>query len=78
MGTIVKCAQCGSTDFDLHDYDTMMVLCSELALFGLHCAECGANIAAVCVIPPDMHELVRRRAAEVGAGMGRQASAGTH
>lgn len=75
MGTIVQCAVCGSTAFDLHDFDTMMVLCPELALFGLRCPQCDAHIAAVCVIPPDMHQLVKHYAWEVGAGMGRGAPA---
>ena len=75
MGTVVKCARCGSTDFDLHEYETMMVLCSELALFGLRCPQCAAHVAAVCVIPQDMLEQVRAAASAVGAGMGKEAPA---
>lgn len=75
MGTIVKCACCGSTEFDLHDFDTMMVLCSELALFGLHCPHCSTHVAAVCAIPHDMLGLVYEYALEVGAGMGRETPA---
>lgn len=75
MGTVVKCARCGSIEFDLHDYDSMMVLCDELALFGLRCRSCNAHVYAVCVIPSDMCGQVKAAAAEVGAGMGRQASA---
>lgn len=75
MATIVKCASCGSTEFDLHEFDTMMVLCSELALFGLRCPYCGTQVAAVCVIPQDMQQLVYDCAHKVGAGMGKQASA---
>lgn len=75
MATIVKCASCGSTEFDLHEFDTMMVLCPELALFGLRCPYCGAQVAAVCVIPQDMQQLVLESALEVGAGMGKQAPA---
>ena len=76
VGTIVKCANCGSTDFDLHDFDTMMVLCPQLAMFGMRCPDCGANVAAVCVIPLDMQDQVRRSAISLGAGMGEQTSAG--
>ena len=75
MATVVKCAFCGSTEFDLHDFDTMMVLCPELALFGLRCPVCGAQVAAVCVIPPDMQGMVQRSALDVGAGMGRETPA---
>ena len=71
MGTIVKCGRCGSTEFDLHEFDTMMVLCDQLALFGLRCPNCSTQVAAVCVIPQDMQPLVRFSAREVGAGMGK-------
>ena len=76
MGTIVQCAFCGSTEFDLHEFDTMMVLCPDLALFSLRCPYCGNQVSAVCVIPPDMHDLVDRVAREVGAGMGRETPTG--
>ena len=75
MGTVVKCAFCGSTEFDLHEFDTMMVLCPELALFSLPCPYCGTQVAAVCVIPHDMQALVRESAAMVGAGMGHETPA---
>ena len=75
MGTIVKCARCGSTEFDLHEFDTMMVLCEQLALFGLRCPRCDASVAAMCTIPPDMQDYVRAVALEVGAGMGRETPA---
>ena len=75
MGTIVQCASCGSTEFDLYEFYTMMVLCPELALFGLSCPYCGTHVSAVCVIPPDMHDIVNRAAIEVGAGMGRETPA---
>ena len=75
MGTVVKCVNCGSTEFDLHDFDTMMVLCPELALFSLKCPYCATQVAAVCVIPQDMMGLVRESAVEVGAGMGRETPA---
>lgn len=75
MGTIVKCARCSSTEFDLHDFETMMVLCEQLALFTLRCPYCGSHVAAVCVIPEDMLPMVRSAALEVGAGMGHEAPA---
>ena len=75
MGTLVKCARCGSTEFDLHEFDSMMVLSNELALFGLRCPYCSAHVHAVCVIPLDMRGQVKAAALEVGAGMGRQAPA---
>jgi rRNA maturation protein Nop10 len=72
MAAIVKCPVCGATDFDLHRYDSMMVLCSQLALFNLRCPSCGASVSSVCSIPADLAGDIESAASEVGAGMGRE------
>ena len=74
MGTIVKCGRCGSTEFDLREFDTMMVLSPDLALFGLSCPRCSTQVSALCVIPPHLYPVVREAALDVGAGMGKSAS----
>ena len=72
MGTIVKCPACGTTDFNLMHYDSIMVLSSKLALFSLRCPHCDTGVASVCVIPPELMPVILEAALQVGAGMGRQ------
>ena len=71
MGTVVKCPACGSMEFDLKHYDSILVLSSELALFSLHCPVCAMGVTSVCVIPPELMPEVSEVAARIGAGMGR-------
>ncbi|MBQ9069661.1 MAG: UDP-N-acetylmuramoylalanyl-D-glutamate--2,6-diaminopimelate ligase [Eggerthellaceae bacterium] len=75
MGTVVECAKCGSTEFDLREFESMMVLCDQLALFGLRCSRCRSHVFAVCVIPHELQPQIEAAAAKLGAGMGRQAPA---
>ena len=72
MATIVKCPECGSTDFDLRDYESMMVLCSSLALFNLRCPHCGAEVSSVCTIPSELRDDIDFAALKMGAGMGHE------
>lgn len=70
MSVAVTCKVCGSTNFDLHDYDSMMVLSREVALFTLRCPDCGASVTAPCAIPEDLLPAIEETARRIGAGMG--------
>lgn len=51
----------------------MMVLSGDRALFQVPCPHCGARVASVFAIPAPLHDAVLRAAAQLGAGMGRDA-----
>lgn len=70
MATVVKCPECGATDFNLAHYESIMVLSSELALFGLRCPHCGTEVSSVCTIPPSLQKDIQCAAMEMDAGMG--------
>lgn len=66
----MECPHCSEVAIDLHDYESMMVITTEYALFTGHCPICGARISSVRPIPDDMHDEILYAAIEVGAGMG--------
>lgn len=70
MGKTMQCPNCGETQFDLYEYDSMMVVRPEVALFTLHCPNCEMPVSALVNIPSDMLDEVRCAAVEIGAGMG--------
>ncbi|MEG0071311.1 MAG: UDP-N-acetylmuramoylalanyl-D-glutamate--2,6-diaminopimelate ligase [Raoultibacter sp.] len=70
MGEIMQCPACGATGFDLAEYESMMVLRADTALFTLRCPTCGAEVSSVAHIPAFLREEVRFAAIELGAGMG--------
>lgn len=70
MKHVLVCPSCRARDLDVSDYDSMMVLRVDLALFTLHCPHCGSKISSIQPIPPSLREEVRFAAIEVGAGMG--------
>lgn len=72
MHTALRCRVCGSTDFDVHRYESMLVLSYRTALFSLRCPVCGNLVTSVCLIPEDMEDFVQNQARELGAGMGGQ------
>lgn len=67
----VTCPGCGKTDLDVCDYESMMVVRADLAMFTLRCPSCGAQVSSMQPIPLQLREEVRYAAIEVGAGMGR-------
>ncbi len=71
MSDCVKCPHCAATGLDLCDYESMMVVDANLAVFTLVCPRCGATIAAVHAIPRRLRDAIRFAADEIGAGMGR-------
>lgn len=71
MKPLVSCPQCGSADFDLNAYESMIVVAEDHALFTLRCPYCDARVSALRPIPLELREEVQFAAIEVGAGMGR-------
>lgn len=71
MAASMTCPNCGSDTLDVHDYESMIVVRSDCALFTVRCT-CGARVSSLRAIPADMHEDVQFAAIEVGAGMGRE------
>lgn len=63
-----SCSACGYTAFDLRQYDSVMVLSHDVAMFSLRCPACGAQVATLQPIPRDMREELHFAAIEVGAG----------
>ncbi len=72
MSDCVKCPHCAASGLSLHDYESVMVLDSNLAVFTLVCPSCKSTIAAIRGIPRELRPLIRSAAREVGAGMGQE------
>lgn len=70
MEPLLECPQCHAVAMDLHDYESMIVVTTRYALFGLRCPCCGTRASSMHPIPPDMQDEVLYAAVEVGAGMG--------
>lgn len=68
----LACPSCGARDLDLLQYDSMMVLRPDLALFSIHCSHCATKVSTIQPVPAQLREEVRFAAIEVGAGMGMQ------
>ena len=66
----LTCPSCGARDLDISNYDSMMVLRADTALFTLHCGHCATKISSLQPIPPNLRDEVLFAAIEVGAGMG--------
>ena len=71
MSAPMKCPNCGSEALDVHDYESMIVVTSDHALFTVRCT-CDTRVSSLRAIPIDMREDVQFAAIEVGAGMGRE------
>ena len=68
--TPLTCPACGAKNLDVHNYDAMMVLSPDLALFTMHCPHCKTKVSTMRPIPNELRDEVRYAAMEVGAGMG--------
>lgn len=68
----ITCPACGFDDFDLCRYESMMVLSSRSALFGLRCPKCGTKISTVNAIPEMLRSEVEYVALQLDCGMGRE------
>ena len=73
MTPALDCPRCGTHDLLLEQYESMMVIASDFALFTVRCPHCGARVSGLRAIPSAMHDEVWYAAIEVGAGMGRDA-----
>jgi len=71
MKARMQCPRCGSTELDVCNYDSMIVVSPDLAMFTVRCPNCSASVSSVQAIPGALREQVRYAAIEVGAGMGR-------
>ena len=67
----IKCPRCASSELCLTDYESMIVITLDYAMFTLRCPQCGARVSSVSEIPDQMRDEVQFAAIEVGAGMGR-------
>lgn len=67
----ITCPTCGKQSIDLCEYESMMVLREDMALFTVECPVCGTTVSTVNQIPSELREEVRCAATELGAGMGR-------
>ena len=68
----LSCPACKTTSLDVRDYDSMMVLGKGMALFTVHCPNCGTSVSIVHAIPPCLREEIDFAAIELGAGMGKE------
>ncbi len=74
MPHVLTCPSCGAHDLDLCDYESMMVLRSDIALFTLKCKYCANRVSSLQPIPECLRDEVRFAAREIGAGMGANSS----
>ena len=70
MDARMQCPKCASARIDVFDYESMVVLSRNHALFTVRCPACSAKVSTVQEIPALLREDVRMAAREVGAGMG--------
>ncbi|MCL1799528.1 MAG: UDP-N-acetylmuramoylalanyl-D-glutamate--2,6-diaminopimelate ligase [Eggerthellaceae bacterium] len=71
--TTLTCPSCGAHTLDVRDYDSMMVLKADSALFTLCCPHCSKAVSSIRAIPDELKDEVRFAAIELDAGMGRDA-----
>jgi len=71
VATKLTCPACGAENLDVRQYDSMMVLRKDTALFTLSCPKCSTKVSSVQSIPQELAEEVVFAADELGAGMGR-------
>lgn len=66
------CPACNAKGLNLCDYESMMVLRHDLALFTVKCPSCGSNVSSLQVIPDQLRDEIDFAAIAVGAGMCRE------
>ena len=71
VATRLTCPSCGAKGLDIRQYDSMMVLRKDTALFTLRCPHCSTAVSSVQAIPQELNDEVQFAATELGAGMGR-------
>lgn len=70
METQFACPHCNSAIIDIHDYESMIVITPDYALFSNTCPHCKTRMSTLRPIPKDMLDEVLYAAIEVDAGMG--------
>lgn len=69
------CPSCASSMLNMLDYERLMVLRPDLALFTVGCPSCGTKTSMLRPIPPSLREEVEKAAVELHAGMGHKRDA---
>lgn len=70
METQFACPHCNKALLDVHDYESMIVITPDYALFTRTCPSCKTRVSTLRPIPDDMRDEILYAAIEVDAGMG--------
>ncbi|MCL1797566.1 MAG: UDP-N-acetylmuramoylalanyl-D-glutamate--2,6-diaminopimelate ligase [Eggerthellaceae bacterium] len=70
VASLLTCPSCGKTDLDIRQYDSMMVIKADTALFTLQCPKCLKRVSSMQPIPPELIDEVLCAALKLDAGMG--------
>ncbi len=68
---MMVCPGCGMRDLNLLNYNSLMMLRSDLGLFTITCPNCGSKVSSIQPIPQELRPEIEAVAAEIGAGMGK-------
>ncbi len=66
----LQCPKCASRELDPRDFESMIVIARDCAMFTMRCPSCGTRVSSLQPIPAELHQLVLDAARSVGAGMG--------
>ena len=66
----IQCPRCASRELDPCNFESMIVIARDHALFTMHCPSCGARVTSIQAIPPELKQTVLDAARSIGAGMG--------
>lgn len=70
------CPHCASRRLNMLDYESLMVLRSDLGLFTIHCPSCGKKTSLLRPIPSCLSDEVAHAAQQADAGMGHKRAQG--
>lgn len=65
------CPSCHAQTLSVLDYESLLVLKRNFAMFTVRCPHCNTKISIMRSIPPILRKEVNFAAAEIGAGMGK-------
>lgn len=66
------CPACNAKGLDLCNYESMMVLRQDLAMFVVACPACGSKVSSLQLIPDQLRDEIDYAAISIGAGMCRE------
>ncbi len=72
MARQLSCPACNAKGLDLCNYESMMVLRRDLALFVVACPACGSKVSSLQPIPDQLRDEIDFAAIAIGAGMCRE------